>query len=154
MSVPDAVALRAARHPEAVAVSGVGEQLTYRQLCDLADEVAGALTGLGTGAEGGVGVLVGRSAAQVTVSVAALRAGAAYVPLDPRWPTARLSRVAEVAALCVVIVDETTRSHPWVRQLGCDVAVLTVDAAGRVRHGGPAGPGPSPLSRAAPGSRT
>lgn len=112
MSVPDALALRAARHPDAVAVTGAGERLTYRQLHDLSDDLAGALTGLGTGAEDGVGILLGRSTALVTASLAALRAGGAYVPLDPRWPAERLARVAEVAALRTLIVDETTRGLP------------------------------------------
>ncbi|MFD3651967.1 amino acid adenylation domain-containing protein [Streptomyces sp. NPDC058620] len=146
MSIPDAVAERAARHPDSVAVSGACEQLTYRQLLEISDDLAGALTGLGTGVEDGVGILVARSTATVTSSLAVLRAGAAYVPLDPRWPTERLNRVAEVAALRVLIVDETTRAHPWVRQLGPDVTVLTVDAAGRVRHGGPDAPGALPAA--------
>ncbi|WP_329617719.1 amino acid adenylation domain-containing protein [Streptomyces brevispora] len=144
MSIPDAVAARAARHPDTVAVCGAGEQLTYRQLSDLSDGLACALTGLGTGPEDGVGVLVGRSAATVTASLAALRAGAAYVPLDPRWPADRLRRVAEVAALRVLIVDGTTRTHPWVRRLGPDTAVLTVDAAGRVLEGAPVPAGALP----------
>lgn len=41
-SVPDAVAEHAARHPDTVAVSGAGEQLTYRQLRDLSDDLVGA----------------------------------------------------------------------------------------------------------------
>ncbi|MFD5532033.1 amino acid adenylation domain-containing protein, partial [[Kitasatospora] papulosa] len=143
-SIPDAVARHAARHPDAVAVAGVGEQLTYAGLRDLAEETAGALTGLGTGAEDGVGILLGRSAATVTASLAALRAGAAYVPLDPRWPAERLARVAEVAGLRALIVDGTTRTHPWAAGLGPEVAVLTVDASGRVVHGGPAAPGALP----------
>ncbi|MEE4495899.1 amino acid adenylation domain-containing protein [Streptomyces sp. BE230] len=144
LSIPYAVAERAARHPDAVAVSGVGEQLTYRQLQVISDGLAGALTGLGTGFEDGVGILVARSAATVTSSLGVLRAGATYVPLDPRWPTERLNRVAEVAALRVLIVDERARTHPWVRQLGRDITVLTVDAAGRVRHGGTDTPGALP----------
>ncbi|MFD8344171.1 amino acid adenylation domain-containing protein, partial [[Kitasatospora] papulosa] len=143
-SIPDAVARHAARHPDAVAVAGVGEQLTYAGLRDLAEETAGALTGLDTGAEDGVGILLGRSAATVTASLAALRAGAAYVPLDPRWPAERLARVAEVAGLRALIVDGTTRTHPWAAGLGPEVAVLTVDASGRVVHGGPAAPGALP----------
>ncbi|MFG3541091.1 amino acid adenylation domain-containing protein [Streptomyces clavifer] len=146
MSVPDALALRAARHPDAVAVTGAGERLTYRQLHDLSDDLAGALTGLGTGAEDGVGILLGRSTALVTASLAALRAGGAYVPLDPRWPAERLARVAEVAALRTLIVDETTRGLPWVRRLGSDVALVTVDTAGRVRGGAPAAPGTLPVT--------
>ncbi|HWU06629.1 MAG TPA: amino acid adenylation domain-containing protein [Streptomyces sp.] len=143
-SIPAAVARRAALHPDAVAVSGAGEQLTYRQLDRVAAESAGVLTGLGVGPEDGVGILMGRSAALVTASLAALRAGAAYVPLDPRWPAERLTRVAEVSALRALIVDETTRTHPWVRQLGPDVPVVSVDTAGRVRQGGPAAPGVLP----------
>ncbi|MEU9201481.1 amino acid adenylation domain-containing protein [Streptomyces sp. NPDC048332] len=143
-SIPDAVAEHAARNPDAVAVTGAGEHVTYRQLQDLSGALAGALTGLGTGFEDGVGILVARSAATVTSSLGVLRAGAAYVPLDPRWPTERLNRVAEVAALRVLIVDERARTHPWVRQLGPDTTVLTVDATGRVRHGGPATPGALP----------
>ncbi|THA77682.1 amino acid adenylation domain-containing protein [Streptomyces sp. A0642] len=149
-SIPDAVAERAARHPDTVAVTGAGEQVTYRQLRDLSDRLAGALTGLGTGSEDGVGVLVARSTATVTASLGVLRAGATYVPLDPRWPTERLDRVAEVAALRVLIVDERARTHPWVRQLGPDITVLTVDAAGRVRQGGPATPGALPAVTGGP----
>ncbi|MEW1691323.1 amino acid adenylation domain-containing protein [Streptomyces sp. NPDC091265] len=144
VTIADAVAEHAARHPDAVAVSGAGEQLTYRQLSDLSDGLARALTGVGTGDEDGVGILVARSTATVTSSLAVLRAGAAYVPLDPRWPFERLNRVAEVAALRILIVDEAARTHDWVRQLGPDVTVLTVDAAGRVRHGGPDSPGALP----------
>ncbi|WP_405776260.1 amino acid adenylation domain-containing protein [Streptomyces sp. NBC_00859] len=144
MSVPEAFARQAARHPDAPAVSGAGEQLSYRQLQLASDELAGCLVGLGTRAEDGVGVLMGRSAALVTASLAALRAGAAYVPLDPRWPAERLGRVAGVAALRTLIVDGTTRAHPWVRALGPDVAVLTVDTAGRVGQGAPATPGALP----------
>ncbi|WP_063837499.1 non-ribosomal peptide synthetase, partial [Streptomyces sp. NRRL WC-3549] len=142
--VPDAVARYAARHPEAVAVTGPGECLTYRQLVDLSDDLARALTGRGVGAEDGVGVLLGRSGAMVTASLAALRAGAAYVPLDPDWPAERLERVTEVASLRTLIVDETTRDHPWVRRIAPGAALVTVDASGRVLHGAPAAPGPLP----------
>ncbi|WP_329172616.1 non-ribosomal peptide synthetase [Streptomyces sp. NBC_01477] len=142
----DAVVRHAERHPGAVAVCGAGEQLTYGELHRLADELAGALRGLGSGAEDGVGILLGRSAAVVTASVAALRAGAAYVPLDPTWPAERLDRVAEVAGLRFLVVDEAHATHPWVRDLGADVAVVTVDAAGRVRAGGPAAPGALPAA--------
>ncbi|SBU96706.1 amino acid adenylation domain-containing protein/thioester reductase domain-containing protein [Streptomyces sp. MnatMP-M77] len=146
LSVPDAFARRADRHPDAVAVSGSGEPLTYQRLRLLSNDLATALTGQGTGAEQGVGILLSRSAALVTASLAALRAGAAYVPLDPSWPADRLTRVAGVAALRALIVDETTRDHLWVRRLGPDVVVLTVDAAGRLLQGGTDTPGPLPAT--------
>ncbi|MFE4454560.1 amino acid adenylation domain-containing protein [Streptomyces sp. NPDC056796] len=141
VSVPDAVDRCAAQHPGAVAVSGACERLTYAQLRDISHGTAGVLAGLGVGAEDGVGVLLGRSAATVTASLAVLRTGAAYVPLDPRWPAERLTRVAEVASLRVLIVDRTTRTHPWTDRLGPETAVVTVDAAGRAVPGSPNPPG-------------
>ncbi|MFF7849598.1 amino acid adenylation domain-containing protein [Streptomyces sp. NPDC007910] len=144
--VPDAVARHAAAHPDAVAVSGAGERLTYGELCALADDLAGTLTGLGATAEEGVGLLLGRSAAQVTAPLGVLRAGASYVPLDPRWPDDRLSRVTGAAAPRLLIVDQGTRTHPWVRALGPGTRIVTVDAAGRVRDGQPAAPGPLPAA--------
>ncbi|MET9254128.1 amino acid adenylation domain-containing protein [Streptomyces sp. NPDC003717] len=144
-SVPDAVARHAAAHPDAVAVTGAGERLTYGELCALADTLAGTLTGLGADPEEGVGILLGRSLAQVTASLGVLRAGAAYVPLDPRWPAERLSRVAGVAAPRLLVVDAGTAGHPWVRGLDASVRVVTVDAAGRVIGGASAAPGPLPV---------
>ncbi|MFE0776186.1 amino acid adenylation domain-containing protein [Streptomyces sp. NPDC058861] len=144
MGLPDAVARHAAARPDAVAVTGAGERLTYGELCALADDLAGTLTGLGATAEEGVGLLLGRSAAQVTAPLGVLRAGASYVPLDPRWPEDRLTRVTGAAAPRLLVVDEANRAHPWVRALGPEARIVTVDAAGRVRDGRPAAPGPLP----------
>ncbi|MGW9448877.1 amino acid adenylation domain-containing protein [Streptomyces sp. NPDC055632] len=142
--LPDAVARHAAARPDAVAVAGAGERLTYGELCALADDLAGTLTGLGATAEEGVGLLLGRSAAQVTAPLGVLRAGASYVPLDPRWPEDRLTRVTGAAAPRLLVVDEANRTHPWVRTLGPGTRIVTVDAAGRVRDGRPAAPAPLP----------
>ncbi|BBB01995.1 putative peptide synthetase [Actinacidiphila reveromycinica] len=149
--IGEAVARRAREHPGAVAVSGPGEELTYRQLVRAADEVAGALTGGGLRPEDGVGVLLGRSAATVTASLAALRAGGAYVPLDPEWPQDRLEHVARAAGVRALVVDEARGAHPWVRGLGAGVPVVTVDAAGRVTAGAP--PTAGALPPAAGGAR-
>ncbi|MEE4540411.1 amino acid adenylation domain-containing protein [Streptomyces sp. V4-01] len=141
-----AVVRQALRTPGAIAVTGAGEQLTYGELSSLAGELAGALRGLGTGVEDAVGVLLGRSAATVTSSLAALRAGAAYLPLDPDWPVERLARVAAAAGLRALVVDAAHRGHPWVRGLGSGVPVVTVDPAGRVLAGGPAEAGTLPAA--------
>ncbi|GAA2097652.1 hypothetical protein GCM10009759_27950 [Kitasatospora saccharophila] len=139
-----AVARVAAERPDAVAVGGAGEHLTYRQLDAVADHLAGALAGLGAAPEEGVGLLLGRSAAQVAAPLAVLRAGAAYVPLDPRWPAERLSAVTAAAAPRLLVVDAANAAHPWVRALRPGVRVLTVDATGRVLDGAPAAPGAPP----------
>ncbi|MFJ5228433.1 amino acid adenylation domain-containing protein [Kitasatospora sp. NPDC088391] len=139
-----AVAGRAAGRPDAVAVGGVGEQLTYRRLVDISDELARVLAGHGVAPEEGVGLLLGRSAAQVAAPLAVLRAGGAYVPLDPRWPAERLAAVAAAAAPRLLVVDAAHADHPWVRARGAAARVVTVDGAGRVLSGAPAGPGPLP----------
>ncbi|WP_405021331.1 amino acid adenylation domain-containing protein [Kitasatospora sp. NBC_00070] len=142
--LPAAVARRAAAHPDALAVTGSATGLTYRQLTARADLLAQALTGLGAAPEEGVGLLLSRSAAQVTAPLGVLRAGAAYVPLDPRWPAERLGQVTAAAAPRLLIVDAAHATHPWVRELGPGVRVLTVDDTGRVTSGGPYAPGPLP----------
>ena len=143
--VPATFAARAAEHPEAVAVSGRGGDLSYRELLRLSQDLASHLVGCGVGSEDGVGVLMGRDAAQVTASLAALRAGGSYVPLDPRWPAERLTGVAEVAGLRALVVDEAARDLPWVRALGSGFPVVTVDGAGRILDAETAEPGPLPV---------
>ncbi|BAJ33294.1 MULTISPECIES: non-ribosomal peptide synthetase [Kitasatospora] len=145
--VAAAVARIAAERPDAPAVAGVGEHLTYRQLDAVADGLAGALAAMGAAPEEGVGLLLGRSAAQVSVPLGVLRAGAAYVPLDPRWPAERLSAVAAAAAPRLLVVDAAGAAHPWVRGLGPEVRVLVVDGAGRPPAGTPVGPLPGPADR-------
>ncbi|MFK0191471.1 amino acid adenylation domain-containing protein [Kitasatospora sp. NPDC090308] len=127
------------RAPGAVAVVDGEEALSYAGLDRLSAELAGVLGGHGVGPEDRVGVLLGRSAAQVTASLGAVRAGAAYVPLDARWPVERLDRVAEVARPRLLLVDEEGAGSPWVAGLGLPVVVL--DRCGRVLRGAPPRPG-------------
>jgi amino acid adenylation domain-containing protein/non-ribosomal peptide synthase protein (TIGR01720 family) len=79
-----------ARAPEAVAVVFEDDQLTYGQLDSQANRLARRLHELGAGPDGFVAILLPRSISMVTAQVAALKAGAAYVPLDPSYPSERL----------------------------------------------------------------
>ncbi|MFJ8980633.1 amino acid adenylation domain-containing protein [Streptomyces sp. NPDC102282] len=140
---------RALRAPQAVAVTGDGITLTYAELDRLSAELAGALAGLGVGPEAGVGVLLGRSPAVVTVSLGAVRAAGAYVPLDARWPGERLEQVAGAASVRVLVVDEDALATPWVTATARRTPVVTVDRTGRILRGAPARPG---VPAAVPGS--
>ncbi|MET9936148.1 non-ribosomal peptide synthetase, partial [Streptomyces sp. NPDC006324] len=107
---------------------------------------AAALAGLGVGPEDSVGVLLGRSPAVVTVSLGTVRAAAAYVPLDARWPGERLDRVAAVAEPRVLVVDEENAAGPWVTARADRLPLLVVDRLGRVLRGAPDRPGtPAPV---------
>ncbi|MFC8228912.1 amino acid adenylation domain-containing protein [Streptomyces sp. NPDC057287] len=145
-TLPALFAAQALRAPEAVAVVGDDTALTYAELDRLSAELAGALAGLGVGPEDGVGVLLGRSPAVVSVSLGAVRAAGAYVPLDARWPEERLDQVAGVASVRVLVVDEEALASPWVTAAARRIPVLAVDRAGRVLRGAPERPGvPAPV---------
>ncbi|MFB8121098.1 amino acid adenylation domain-containing protein [Streptomyces sp. NPDC055962] len=140
-TLPVLFAAQALRTPDAVAVTGDGTTLTYAELDRLSGELAGALAGLGLAPEDGVGVLIGRSPALVPVSLGAVRAAGAYVPLDARWPEERLEQVAGAASVRVLVVDEDAFASPWVTATARRTPVVTVDRSGRILRGAPERPG-------------
>ena len=76
--------------PEATAVIFGDEPLSYRELNVRANRLAHLLISFGIGPENFVGLAVPRSAEMLVALVAVLKAGAAYVPLDPAYPAERL----------------------------------------------------------------
>jgi len=77
--------------PDAVAVVFADEQLTYRQLDQHANAVAHHLQQLGIKPDMLVGICLERSLLMVVGLLGVLKAGAAYVPLDPTYPSERLA---------------------------------------------------------------
>ncbi|MEA2563442.1 MAG: hypothetical protein QOH06_4946 [Acidobacteriota bacterium] len=82
------VAAQAQRTPDAVAVVGETERLTYRELMDRADRIAGSLPGAGP--EVRIGLCLERTPDLIAAILGVLQTGAAYVPLDPGYPQDRL----------------------------------------------------------------
>ncbi|WP_129780160.1 non-ribosomal peptide synthetase [Peristeroidobacter soli] len=91
------------RTPDAVAVVCDDEQLTYWELDHRADVFARRLRSRGVSAESCVGVHLGRSVDLITAMLAVLKSGAAYVPLDPGYPSNRLDGMIADAGISVVI---------------------------------------------------
>ncbi|GAA2097657.1 hypothetical protein GCM10009759_27960 [Kitasatospora saccharophila] len=143
-ALPEAFAARVRRHPAAPAVQDGAAVLSYRELERSATALGRALTGWGVGAEDGVGVLVGRSAAVVTASLGAVVAGAAYVPMDPDWPGERLTGAAGVGRVRALVVDEAAAAREWVAEAAGRLPVVVVDRLGRVLRGAPERPGALP----------
>jgi len=97
---------QAAARPEAVAVVLNDERLTYRELNERANKLAHYLRRLGTGPESLVGVCLDRSVEAVVAILGVLKAGGAYLPLDPSYPRERLSRMLADAGTRIVITEE------------------------------------------------
>jgi amino acid adenylation domain-containing protein len=85
------VEAQAARTPHAVAVACEDRQLTYAELNAQANRLAHALRRRGIGPEALVGIYVERSLEMVVGLLGVLKAGGAYLPLDPSFPSERLA---------------------------------------------------------------
>ncbi len=98
----------AARAPQRPAVA-VGERLlTYAELDKLSNQVARALLAQGVAPGDRVGILAPKSAASVVALFGVLKAGACYVPLDPKSPAARLATIMTDSGITVVLADQAT----------------------------------------------
>ncbi|WP_023638258.1 non-ribosomal peptide synthetase [Musicola paradisiaca] len=96
---------RAASHPEKVALTFADETLTYRQLNQRANQLACWLVEQGVGADSLVGLCLERSLDMVIAIYGILKAGAAYVPLDPEAPAQRLQTMIAAAGISQVITS-------------------------------------------------
>jgi amino acid adenylation domain-containing protein len=79
--------------PDAVALNGVEGQLSYRQLSQRSQRLAQWLVAHGAQVGDLIGLSLVRSMDMVIALLAILRAGGAYLPLDPAYPAARLDRM-------------------------------------------------------------
>ncbi|SDI17299.1 amino acid adenylation domain-containing protein [Actinokineospora alba] len=103
--VHELICRQAARTPDRLALRGDGVDRTYRQLLDDASRVAGRLRADGVGPGSVVGLCTERSADMVVAVLGILLAGAAYLPLDPTHPRARLDVMLDVADAALVLVS-------------------------------------------------
>ncbi|USQ86439.1 amino acid adenylation domain-containing protein [Streptomyces phaeoluteigriseus] len=103
------VEAQAARTPDAVAVVAEGESLTYADLDARAERLAAELARRGVGPETVVSVVLPRTANMVVALLGVLRAGGAYLPVDPAYAAARLPHVLPTARPHLVLADAGTR---------------------------------------------
>ncbi|MFI7394891.1 amino acid adenylation domain-containing protein [Streptomyces tendae] len=99
------IARQAAATPEATAVADGRHELTYAELDARAGRLARELTARGIGPERLVGLALPRSAALIVGMLAVWKAGAAYLPIDPRYPGARLGHILSDAGPDLVLTD-------------------------------------------------
>ncbi len=128
----DLVAAQVARTPEAIAVVAGERTLTYSQLDRDADRIAHRLVAHGIGPESVVGVCLHRGADLFVALLGVLKAGAAYLPLDPDHPLSRLRYLVEDSSTSVTIAGDSTNG------LAGDLGVELIQVAdGADRRTGP-----------------
>ncbi|MEH2130688.1 MAG: amino acid adenylation domain-containing protein [Nostoc sp.] len=98
------------RSPDAVAVQQAGQQLTYRELSDRANQLAHYLQSLGVKPETLVGICIDRSLEMIVALLGILKAGGAYIPLDPAYPKERLADILEDTQLGILLTQERFQS--------------------------------------------
>lgn len=101
----------AARQPQRPAVASEGRVLTYQELDQLSNKVARALLRLGVAPADRVGILAPKSAAAVVGLYGVLKAGACYVPLDPKAPSGRLCHIVRDSGATMIVTDEARTSQ-------------------------------------------
>ncbi|WP_422746645.1 amino acid adenylation domain-containing protein [Mycobacterium sp. WMMD1722] len=102
-TIPERFAAQVAHSPDAPALTWGQKTWSYRELDDAADRFAHLLAGRGIGPGRRVALLLPRSDEAIVSILAVLRTGAAYVPIDPSAPAARMQLILDDAAPQAVI---------------------------------------------------
>ncbi len=115
------------RSPDAPAVVFEDAQLSYRQLNRRANQLAHALRAKGVGQDGVVGLWVDRSIDMIIGMLGVLKAGGAYLPMDPSFPRQRVAYMLEDAKARVLLTHE--RFRPDLEGIPTEALFLDTDAA-------------------------
>ncbi|MGD1424879.1 amino acid adenylation domain-containing protein [Mycolicibacterium septicum] len=123
VSVPELFAAQVVRAPDAVAVRFDGRSMSYRELDEASNRLARLLISEGAGPGRSVGLLAGRSVDAVVAILGVLKSGAAYLPIDPAVPDARVEfMLADAGPVAVLTTVELVG-----RLGGCGVPVVAFD---------------------------
>ncbi|MEO7091669.1 MAG: condensation domain-containing protein, partial [Polyangiales bacterium] len=102
---------QAARTPEAIAVVFRDASMTYRELDARSTALAAELRGLGTRPDDRIAIFADRSLEMMVGLLAILKAGAAYVPMDPAYPAERITMMLEDAKAKAVVTTSRVRAR-------------------------------------------
>src|SRR6516225_7182010 len=101
------IELQAFRKPEAISVECEGRVLTFRELNSYSDHFARILCNYGVGREVRVGICVERSVEMVAALLGILKAGAAYVPIDPSHGSSRIEHIVAESQFGALVTQES-----------------------------------------------
>ena len=127
----DVLAQAVAKHPGKQAVISTTGSLTYQQLDANSNRLAHRLRECGVTRAEPVVLAIERGAGQMTAVFAVLRAGGAYVPVDPAWPAERIAFVLSNTGAKCIVASQATRATLTVP---AGIACLSVDDASLGRY--------------------
>lgn len=136
--VPVLFAEQAARTPDSVALSSFDGSLTYRELDTAARRLAARLRAAGVLPGDRVGLYIDRGVGTVVAMLGIMNCGAAYVPLDPQFPTDRLRYMVRDSGACLILAS-MTRLEAAVALGGAVPAMAWDDAEAAADAGGDSG---------------
>jgi amino acid adenylation domain-containing protein/non-ribosomal peptide synthase protein (TIGR01720 family) len=111
-SVVEMFAAHVARDPAAVAVECDGQRVSYGELDRRARRLSSHLRGLGVGPETRVALSLPRSVDLVVAVLGVWKAGAAYVPVDPEYPAARIEHMLEDSQARLLLTARPVAARP------------------------------------------
>jgi amino acid adenylation domain-containing protein len=115
------------RAPDSIAAIYENERISYRELNRRANQLAHYLEHLGVGPETLVGICLERSLSMVVSILGVLKAGGAYLPLDPFYPKDRLAFMLADSQVPVLIAEEKQEKN--IPQCNARIVFLDRDAA-------------------------
>ncbi|MEV4567554.1 amino acid adenylation domain-containing protein [Nonomuraea sp. NPDC049419] len=112
-TVADLLEEQAGRTPDAVALTFGADRLTYAELHERANRLARHLAGRGVGPETVVAVVLERGVDLLVALLAVVKAGGAYLPIDPAYPSERTAYViADAGVVCLLTSDDLRERLP------------------------------------------
>ncbi|KNC99985.1 amino acid adenylation domain-containing protein [Spizellomyces punctatus DAOM BR117] len=122
---------RSKQHPSWIAIEHAGECLSYGELNERGEAVAGQLASLGARVGKRVAVIMQRCLEFPIALLAVLKTGAAVVPIDAKFPEHRITYILQDSDVCAIVMQEGQGDRPF----SLDRAVVYVDRRSKDRHG-------------------
>lgn len=122
-TLPEIFEARSQEAPGRVAIFSGNEQITYGDLNRRADSLAGRLSAMGVGPETLIGLCLERKSDLIVGVLGILKAGAAYVPIDPAYPAKRIEFLCADSSVGVIVAESATAD----RLQECKAKVVCVD---------------------------
>jgi amino acid adenylation domain-containing protein len=119
-SVPEQISELRNAYPHSIALRQGDRQLSYEELDRRVDRFAGHLMQLGIASGGTVAICIERSFDWIVAALGSMRAGAAYVPLDPAWPDSRLRFAVNDSGAAVLVARAALLDRLQVQARGID----------------------------------